>query len=112
MKKYILLTLLLGAVAFSATTYDIYDGQRMYPIKSKEISDVSKCKLIGDEENVYCLLPVTQEDIDNYLKTHDDCLGEYGCTLPDSDEPEDIWDLTDESGLTDLEKSIILNKIR
>lgn len=112
MKKGILLTLLLGVVAYSATTYDIYDGQRMYPIKSKEISDVSKCKLIGDEEEVYCLLPATQEDIDNYLKTHDDCLGEYGCTLPDSDEPEDIWGLSDESGLTDLEKSLIINKIR
>lgn len=112
MKKGILLTLLLGAVAYSATTYDIYDGQRMYPLESKEISDVSKCKLIGDEEEVYCLLPATQEDVDNYLKFHDDCLGEYGCTLPDSDEPEDIWDLSDESGLTDLEKSLILNKIR
>lgn len=29
-----------------------------------------------------------------------------------SDEPEDIWDLTDESGLTDLEKSLMINKIR
>lgn len=112
MKRYILLLSLLGVVAYSATTYDIYDGQRMYPIKSKEISDESKCKLIGDEENIFCLLPATQEDIDNYLKSHDDCLGEYGCTLPDSDEPEDIWDLSDESGLTDLEKSLIINKIR
>lgn len=112
MKKGILLTLLLGVVAYSATTYDIYDGQRMYHLKDIKEGDRKNCKLIGDEENVYCLLPATQEDIDNYLKSHDDCLGEYGCTLPDSDEPEDIWDLSDESGLTDLEKSLIINKIR
>lgn len=112
MKKLLIFLLISLGIFAKGTNYDIYDGQRMYPIKSKEISNISECKLIGDEENVYCLLPATQEDIDNYLKSHDDCLGEYGCTLPDSDEPEDIWDLSDESGLTDLEKSIILNKIR
>lgn len=111
MKKLLIFLLISLGIFAKGTNYDIYDGQRMYHLKDIKEEDRKNCKLIGDEENVYCLLPATQEDIDNYLKTHDDCLGEYGCTLPDSDEPEDIWDL-DESGLTDLEKSIILNKIR
>ena len=112
MKKLLIFLLIFLGIFAKGTNYDIYDGQRMYHLKDIKEGDRKNCKLFGDEDEVYCLLPATQEDIDNYLKTHDDCLGEYGCTLPDSDEPEDIWDLSDESGLTDLEKSIILNKIR
>lgn len=110
MKKLILFLLVPLGLFAKGTDYDIHDGQRMYQLKDIKEEDRVNCKLFGDEVNTFCLLPATEEDIKEYLKFNNDCLGEYGCTLPDSDEPEDIWGEDDDDlGLTPLEK-LLYNK--